>query len=485
MLVVVFALAVSPAALAAPREVSTTVENFSYAFNGEGGEIGLGVTLTAGLSEAGRGYGELSLRGATEIGTARAVFDDQGMKLWLKGLEKSYTMSRSDFSLLMKTLAYSGEIPEEIDMEAFLEIFISYAQMLWEMGDAEIGARMAEEMEKAFQDLVGDAQPSEEVTEVTIMGKDVPTRRMTFAIDAKGIDRVMEAYFAASPAFRAYFENYFKLMSTAYGAPGVFTDFASVMSAMGVSLTFEVTVDATDAGDAARVEILYNIAGLDGDQEASVTLPMVIETLMDDRGTHLLMNMDMAIDGEAVEYEARIDEQDGETALDLTMGIFEDGQSVMAVNANGTYRLGTDSRETFTGRLSAEGDGAAFKGDLKYDGSYAKGEMDEKRAGHVDAVFELSAPDMENQTFEFGFDVQKDVHAGSDAMLSEMDALGGQVIVDMDESDLEKLEQEAMRIGINAVGGVLQTPGVAELIVKAGKVSPIDGAASLGMCGAY
>lgn len=464
-LMMIAALLIAPmAALAEAGEHSLTIGNLHYAIDELTGDIGASVRTTTG-EFAGRKYIEFSAEGATPIGTVRVAMDDEGMQLWLSGLTNRYGLTWAQLEEMARENASSVEMPADFDMQAFQGLMESAFEMTQQLSDPEAEPKLQAEMEKLMEPyLAGEGQG--DMDQATMLDEALTLPKFHFTADMALLDQIIDAYGRVAPAYKTYFEQYFKFLSSMEGGElfeGA-TNFSELMERTGVKMTFDVTLWAAEDESAVRADVVMKIAAPEGEEPEQIELPMVIEMRRGEDAERARVTMNVEVEGAQISYEFDTEIRPDRQTLKLDMAVTAPDEAPVAMKMTGERTISTDGQEVLTGELTVVAEGEQqMSAHLDYQGTLKEAEGTLERAGRVSLVLEINAEDAPNRV-ELAFDIAQQDGPAGEAILSEMDALELLEFTKLTDEQLQALITEAQVTGMNALGAVLQTPGVAELI---------------------
>ncbi|MEA4897391.1 MAG: hypothetical protein VB115_03995 [Christensenellaceae bacterium] len=463
-LAMIAALLIAPmAALAEAEGHSLTVGNLHYAIDELTGDIGASVRTTTG-ELAGRKYIEFSAEGETPIGAVRAAMDDEGLQLWLAGLTNRYGLTWAELEEMAHDSA-AVDVPVDFDIQAFQGMTQSAFEMTRQLSDPEAQPKLKAEMEKVMEPYLAGAGQGD-MDQAMVMDEAMTLPKFRFTADMALLDQIIGAYGRVAPAYKAYFEQYFKLLSSVEGGEMFkgMTSFAELMEKTGVKATFDVTLWAAEDESAVRAEIATKIDAPEGQKTERIELPVLIEVRRGEDAERVRVTMHAGIEGGEVSYELDADDRPDRQVFKLDMAVTAPDEAPVGIHMNGERTLSPDGQEALTGEftVAAQG-GTPLSARLGYQGTLKEAEGAFERAGRVSLTLAIDAPDVPKH-MELAFDIAQQAGPAGEAILSEMDALPLLKLTELTEEQMQALITEAQVTGMNALGALLQTPGVAELI---------------------
>ncbi len=395
-----------------------------------------------------------------------------------------------------------------------LDMMESLEQM-WQMEemDPETEARLEQEL----LPLIGvDMETPTYEEEGEILGMTMPLKGYAFSMDGEDILAIYDALAEAVPAYGQMME----IMEGAMNGVTVVTDeadaqpmtMAQMMESLDMVIEGVVWMDETE--QYAKVDMQLTETVEEDGQSISVTIPYLVEAAETTEGDAARYQMRVAMDMsqlmvtgvEAEELEGLDESLDGlvemnmdvtetpqETNLDLQYNldfaemtatmtltggtqIAEDGTqnfqgqlnaagngTEMTMNTSGAYRLGEDGEETLTFAFDAAQDGQQMlELGLDYNGQIVKGEGSYDRGGRV----EVDASIAGQPAASLGMDLYYGHQPLTEEMFASLDELPTisltQLLTDPEAQTAGMTDlQTAM---FTALGGVMQIPGVAEMI---------------------
>ena len=395
-----------------------------------------------------------------------------------------------------------------------LDMMESLEQM-WQMEemDPETEARLEQEL----LPLIGvDMETPTYEEEGEILGMTMPLKGYAFSMDGEDILAIYDALAEAVPAYGQMME----IMEGAMNGVTVVTDeadaqpmtMAQMMESLDMVIEGVVWMDETEQYTKVDMQLTETVEE-DG-QSISVTIPYLVEAAETTEGDAARYQMRVAMDMsqlmvtgvEAEELEGLDESLDGlvemnmdvtetpqETNLDLQYNldfaemtatmtltggtqIAEDGTqnfqgqlnaagngTEMTMNTSGAYRLGEDGEETLTFAFDAAQDGQQMlELGLDYNGQIVKGEGSYDRGGRV----EVDASIAGQPAASLGMDLYYGHQPLTEEMFASLDELPTisltQLLTDPEAQTAGMTDlQTAM---FTALGGVMQIPGVAEMI---------------------
>ncbi|MEA5067464.1 MAG: hypothetical protein VB067_00600, partial [Christensenellaceae bacterium] len=242
------------------------------------------------------------------------------------------------------------------------------------------------------------------------------------------------------------------------------TSFAELMEKTGVKATFDVTLWAAEDESAVRAEIATKIDAPEGQKTERIELPVLIEVRRGEDAERVRVTMHAGIEGGEVSYELDADDRPDRQVFKLDMAVTAPDEAPVGIHMNGERTLSPDGQEALTGEftVAAQG-GTPLSARLGYQGTLKEAEGAFERAGRVSLTLAIDAPDVPKH-MELAFDIAQQAGPAGEAILSEMDALPLLKLTELTEEQMQALITEAQVTGMNALGALLQTPGVAELI---------------------
>ena len=395
-----------------------------------------------------------------------------------------------------------------------LDMMESLEQM-WQMEemDPETEARLEQEL----LPLIGvDMETPTYEEEGEILGMTMPLKGYAFSMDGEDILAIYDALAEAVPAYGQMME----IMEGAMNGVTVVTDeadaqpmtMAQMMESLDMVIEGVVWMDETEQYTKVDMQLTETVEE-DG-QSISVTIPYLMEAAETTEGDAARYQMRVAMDMsqlmvtgvEAEELEGLDESLDGlvemnldvtetpqETNLDLQYNldfaemtatmtltggtqIAEDGTqnfqgqlnaagngTEMTMNTSGAYRLGEDGEETLTFAFDAAQDGQQMlELGLDYNGQIVKGEGSYDRGGRV----EVDASIAGQPAASLGMDLYYGHQPLTEEMFASLDELPTisltQLLTDPEAQTAGMTDlQTAM---FTALGGVMQIPGVAEMI---------------------
>ena len=482
------------------RLYTLSIGNVSFALNGAPAQtIGATLNLKGGMKEDGRFlFGVDAQGGDAVIGRFTLTGDEENLLAYLDGMSSAYGITVEQMQQIMAESGQgsASEMPDNFDMEALKGMIEGYVGLLMDVSDPEKLAQMqSEELQDQIMTLYGvdpKAEPASE--QVTVLGESLTLSRYDMSMNIKDVDALYEVLGAANENMNKFWTNYKKFAATAMGMEADSFSLSALMAEAGMDMTMDMTLWADEADEWAKIDMKINMTVTDGGETRTVVMPYLIEVhekdelmkmsmTMDmseiDAGMRmnmdaveeggvvtLKMDMDMEVEGETMSMAmdfAKDKSREDEQKLSGTMAMNADGEQVN-IAVDGTYQLAEDGAEEMSGNLTVEANGekVAILA-LNYAGAIAKGEGLYQRGGRL--TFSANAM---GETLEIGADLNYKHEPLTDEAFAAIEALPqiGFSQVMEDEQAQQQAMVELQTAMITAMGAVMQTPGVAELVAQ-------------------
>ena len=477
-----------------------SIGNVSFALNGAPEQtIGATLNLKGGMDEDGRFlFGADAQGGETAIGRFTLSGDGENLLAYLDGMSSAYGVTVEQLKHLMAESVQPGasELSDNFDMEALQGMIEGYVGMLMDLGDPENLQQMEnEELQRKLMALYGidpEAEPASE--QVTVLGETMTLLRYDMRIDKENVDALYDVMSEVDENVDKFWSNYKKFCATAMGVDPDTFSLSAAMTEMGMDMSFEMAVWGDEAGEWARVDMKINMTVTEDGRTETIVMPYVIEAHAKDDAIKMAitmdmaeidaqmkmtmdaaeeagvvtmkMNMDMAVEDETVSMGMDFTKDTSDESAKKLSGavtVDADGEQVK-ITVDGAYQLAEDGAETLNGSLTVMDNGqetAALA--LNYAGAISKGEGVYQRGGRL-----TFSADAMGDSLKLGADVNYKHEPLTDEAFAAIEALP-QIdysrIVN-DEQAQEQAMVELQTVMINALGAMMQTPGVAELIAQ-------------------
>jgi hypothetical protein len=487
ILVLVLAVLVMamPLGLAEPAYYSLTLSDFTLDLGmGEPIDIAAAIKLgVGGESLEGPGRLDVEITGGTATAfSATMEASEETLRLLVGGMSHYLEMPMSDFQALLTESAEDSLSSRELEGAQLTDLtgrYIEiYKDMLEKYSDPEEATRQSLEI---LSVLGAEAKGTEKAD---IFGQEMELNRFDINLDAAGIGEYYDKIFEMEPALKDFLRDYFAMIGEMSDEeiPFDVDDFGgSLVAAMeeeglGMELSFVFLTDAetlaeTDA-DVMKMDILVSVINLeaeDDDDLGQIDIPMTFTYLASDEGERVAADMVVTpYEGESAtiifEGEFDVPGEDGSTAsqgalqfvflseeegLDMTM--IASGASITdangVVNAAFVLNVGAEDQQM---ELSVEYGGTAADETLK--------------AGRVTIGFDVPVDEGASFAGSIAFDTLleiSDLAMLSDADLEGMTPVG---LDSMDEATMEAIEAELEMVQMQALGVLMQTPGLSNII---------------------
>lgn len=482
MLLVVVICALPVLAVADDQYHYISLSNFAFDIPGLlTGEVG--ATLTAGQG------GDLlkfsASGGDSEIGTLTFKVDDEKMVATLNGLSSAYIL---DFAQAMELAGETApsEFPD-MDMEAFVGMMEGLIGLIADEPEFD------EETTKQFETILGVDFENALTEEVTVFDAPYTLKKCSFIMDAAMIDEIYDTLAASDENFGKFWNNYKKFFSQMMEMDIEDFSFAKLFEAGGFDLQYPVTVWSSEDEKVVRVDVRADMALTSEGQDMNISIPYTVEVIEGDETLQMRvsMSMDDVEDGVNMEYIFQFLPVDQGTSFEMAMtaDIEEEAMSFHltgtlletdehvstldcsltagapgleeTIGINGTYTQKAEGGFGIQGTLSASNMPAPLA--LHLDSSVVPVERD----GYPGCEGRVAlAVEMDDVKAEFSFDLATGslpLEGMSDAIdtLPQINALELMENEELQAKALGELEAWALKAG----GALLQTPGVAELLL--------------------
>lgn len=419
------------------------------------------------------------------------------------------------------------QTPSNMDMDALQGMIEGYVGMLMDLSDPEKVAQMnSEEVARQVMAAYGvDMEAEAAMEEITLFGEQVTLPRYDTVVTVENMDQLVEVMRQVTPNYAKFFDNYMKFVATAVGYEmSEPASFAQFFQALGMDMTMDMTIWGEMEGELARTDAVMHMSVTEDGRTFTQDMPVTVEVMENDGAAKMTMtmenadvsmkmdmdateengvstmqmNMDMTVEDEtvtmAMDFTAdtsapnackvngalTVGPQDQQVrmALDLTSEKAEDGAEhtagTLTIDAAGEqqvvlgldndYRLAEDGTEAMDLTLTATAGGAQMGAiNLNYAGEITKGDGHYARGGRLN----LSGQAMD-QSFTLGMDLNYRHEPLTEEMLGQLDALTRVDLMQAvdDKEAMQQAELELETVMMTALGGLMQTPGVAEIIAQ-------------------
>lgn len=482
MLLVVVICALPVLAVAEEQYHYISLSNFAFDIAGIlTGEVG--ATLTAGQG------GDLlkfsASGGDSEIGTLTFKVDDEKMVATLNGLSSAYIL---DFAQAMELAGETApsEFPD-MDMEAFVGMMEGLIGLIADEPEFD------EETTKQFETILGADFENALTEEVTVFDAPYTLKKCSFIMDAAMIDEIYDTLAASDENFGKLWNNYKKFLSQMMEMDVEDFSFAKLFEAGGFDLQYPVTVWSSEDEKVVRVDVQADMALTSEGQDMNISIPYTVEVIEGDETLQMRvsMSMDDVEDGVNMEYIFQFLPVDQGTSFEMAMTADIEGEA-MSFHLTGTLLETDEHVSTLDCSLSAGAPGLEetigingtytqkAEGGFGIQGTLSASNMPTPLALHLDSsVVPVErdgypgcegrvalAVEMDDVKAEFSFDLATGslpLEGMSDAIdtLPQINALELMENEELQAKALGELEAWALKAG----GALLQTPGVAELLL--------------------
>ena len=482
MLLVVVICALPVLAVAEEQYHYISLSNFAFDIPGLlTGEVG--ATLTAGQG------GDLlkfsASGGDSEIGTLTFKVDDEKMVATLNGMGSAYIL---DFAQAMELAGETApsEFPD-MDMEAFVGMMEGLIGLIADEPEFD------EETTKQFETILGVDFENALTEEVTVFDAPYTLKKCSFIMNAAMIDEIYDTLAASDENFGKFWNNYKKFFSQMMEMDVEDFSFAKLFEAGGFDLQYPVTVWSSEDEKVVRVDVRADMALTSEGQDMNISIPYTVEVIEGDETLQMRvsMSMDDVEDGVNMEYIFQFLPVDQGTSFEMAMTADIEGEAMSfhltgtlletdehvstldcsltagapgleeTIGINGTYTQKAEGGFGIQGTLSASNMPAPLA--LHLDSSVVPVERD----GYPGCEGRVAlAVEMDDVKAEFSFDLATGslpLEGMSDAIdtLPQINALELMENEELQAKALGELEAWALKAG----GALLQTPGVAELLL--------------------
>lgn len=482
--ILVFALALMvmamPTGLAEAAYGALTLSNFHMEATGmdEPLDIDASLKIGAGGQEDGTGRLDIELAGGGQMAFSGSIgFNADTVTAIIGGSSYYFEIPMEDLQKLGESAGVSTDAPElpAAQMDEIKGLMESYVKMLKKASDPKEALKMSETVLSAMN---VEAKGKETVD---LFGNATELNRFDVTMGLVDIGKFYDALMDADADFKAFFVGYMDMLAQAtdeelpFDPNDMAGSFEKLFAEEKVDLTIALSIwtdsetlteKESKAMKTAATITVTNLDVKEGETPETVVVPYDVAILESDAGTQVSVAMHVAPSEEegslSFTFAGTFDApSDGGTTSSATLAIaFDGGDDDENFVANATYEAATDADgvSDFSFGLNGVGGGETFTMSFKYDGKTA---TETEKVGTVAIDFNAPAADTKlNLTFD------THIETGDFAPLGDNDFAGKTKInpITATEEEMTNLETEMQGVLFQALGVLMQTPGLSNIV---------------------
>ncbi|MEG2709537.1 MAG: hypothetical protein RSB18_00905 [Clostridia bacterium] len=474
-----------------------TVGNLTFALGENKGAVDASIILRAGADlEKEQGILDIqAVGGANQIGRMQFAYQGGTLKGVLDGLKNAYGITKDEivemFGQMQDAMLDAAQAQNEaqaqrdeatqrsessgqVDPEALEQMMSAYTTLLQTASelpaDEKVNVVLGAKMEKALGEsyVLGTADEAFDV-----LGEKYTGKSFHATIGLPEMDKIIKLACDEDKDVKAFYDAYFNLINEAMPEGVEVYSIGELYAQVGMQFNVDITGWEDAQKENMRLEMLCDMTATQEQEGAPVQMkfPMTIELSEKDGQTKMAMSMEVAQDGTLMRMGMKMDGQSGTAGqvegmnMVFDLDVAQGGETVGQMTVDARYALANDGGETadFGMKLSAAG-AELMDGRVSYAGTLVAGEGTTERAGRVTVRGTMA---LNPDALEIGFDVGHKSEPMTDQAFEAINVLPIIKVTELDEEKLAALRNEAQAVAIRAMGAILQTPGVAEMLSEA------------------